>query len=323
MTRSLLALPVLLFLLQVAAPAQNDSSSLSAKQLTKAENVIVQLEQIDSIIANRDFAEYKARVRKLSSNGQEIVSNLPEGDLKTDIATAVYLYESAAVDFNHVEALESAASKCAFEKPGAYRRLCDNSVGSRHDLLFAKARLHMTWARAGIELLKTGRSNSVKPGNREAERENDRALARSVISALKILESEVVVSNSLGDFEASPTLVRVPVERFTSDLQKVSADVELILSWLPQNKLKNELANALSSYQDGGLWWRRVYQPRVINVSDLVSPAVSTPSDTAYLATVPYTVAINWRQGSKYLKRAEDTLKKLDASTDGELARVR
>jgi len=323
MTRPLLALTVLLFVLQVAAPAQTDPSSLSAKQLTKAENVIVQLEQIDAVIANRDFAEYKARVRKLSAGVRGTISNLPEGDLKTDIATAVYLYESAAVDLNHVEAPESAASKCAIEKPGAYRRLCDSSLGSRRDLLFAKARLHVTWARAGIELHRSGRSDSVRPGDREAERENDRALARSVISALKVLESEVVVYNSLGEFETSSTLVRVPVERFTSDLQKVSADVELILSWLPQNKLKHELANALSSYQDGGLWWQRIYQPRVINVSDLVSPAIRTPSDTAYLSTVPYTVAIHWRQGSKYLKRAEDTLKKLDASTGSELARLR
>jgi len=323
MTRSLLALPVLLFLLQVAAPAQIDSSSLSAKQLTKAENVIVQLEQINAIVANRDFAGYKARVRKLFDSTQGTVSNLPEGDLKTDIATAIYLYESAAVDLNHFEAPESAASKCAIEKPGAYRRLCDSSLGSRRDLLFAKARLHVMWARAGIELHKTGRSDSGRPGDREAERENDRALARSVISSLKILESEVVVYNSLGEFEASSTLVRVPVERFTSDLQKVSADVELILSWLPQNKLKNELANALSSYQDGGLWWRRVYQPRVIDVSNLVSPEIRTPSDTAYLSTVPYTVAINWRQGSKYLKRAEDTMKKLDTASGSELAILR
>ena len=322
MTRSLLALPVLLFLLQVATPAQTDSLNLSAKQLTKAEKIIVKLEQIDAVIANRDFAEYKARLRKLSDSVQGTVSNLPEGDLKTDIATAVYLYESAAVDLNHFEAPESAASICANEKPGAYRRLCDSTAGSRRDLLFAKARLHVGWARAGIVLLKIGRSDSGRPGDREAERENDRALAGRVISALKVLESEVVVYNSLGDFEASSTLVRVPVERFTSDLQKVSADVELILSWLPQNKLKNELANALSSYQDGGLWWRRTYQPRVINVADLVSPAIRTPSDAAYLSTVPYTVAINWRQGSKYLKRAEDTLKKLDASTGSELARL-
>ncbi len=170
---------------------------------------------------------------------------------------------------------------------------------------------------------KTGRSDSGRLGDREAERENDRVLAGRVISDLKILESDVVVYNSLGDFEEGATLVRVPVERFNSDLRKVSADVELILSWLPQNKLKNELANALSSYQDGGLWWQRVYQPRVVNVSELVSPPVLTSSDTAYLSTVPYTVAINWRQGSKYLKRAEDTLKKLDTGSGSELAHLR
>ena len=320
MTRTLLALSVLLCLFQVAASGQTDPSRLSAKQFAKAERVIVQLEQIETVIANRNSAEYKARVRKLSASVQGTVSNLPEGDLKTDIATAVYFYELAAGDLNHFEGSEPAPAKCAIEKPGAYRRLCDSSLGSRRDLQLAKARLHVRWARAEIVSYKTGRIDSGRPGDREAERENDRALAGRVIAALKVLESEVVVYNSLGDFEAGSTLVRVPVERFTSDLQKVSADVELILSWLPQNKLKNELANALSSYQDGGLWWQRIYQPRVVNVSDLVSPAVRSSSDTAYLSTVPYTVAINWRQGSKYLKRAEDTLKKLDASTGSELA---
>ena len=323
MIRSLLALPLLLFVLQVAAPGQTDPSSLSAKQVARAENVINKLEQIDTIVASRDFAEYKTRVRKLSDSAQATVSNLPEGDLKTDIATAVYLYESAAADLNHFEASESAASRCAIEKPGAYRRLCDSTLGSRRDLLLAEAGLHVSWARAGLMLNKSGRNHSAGSGDREVERENDRMLAGRVISALRILESDVVIYNSLGDFEAGSTLVRVPVERFTSDLRKVSADVELLLSWLPQNKLKNELANALSSYQDGGLWWQRIYQPRVVNVSDLVSPAIRTSADTAYLATVPYTVAINGRQGSKYLKRAEDTLKKLDTRSGSELAHLR
>ncbi|MEP6707835.1 MAG: hypothetical protein ABJC05_09955, partial [Pyrinomonadaceae bacterium] len=208
-------------------------------------------------------------------------------------------------------------------KPGAYRRLCDNTPGSGRDLLLAKARLHVGWARAEIVSRNAGRSDSGRPSDREAERENDRALAGRIISDLKILESDVVVYNSLADFEEGSTLVRVPVERFTSDLRKVSADAEMILSWLPENRLKNELSNALSSYQDGGLWWQRVYQPRVVNVSELVAPVIRTSSDTAYLSTVPYTVAINWRQGSKYLKRAEDTLKKLDTGSASELAHLR
>ncbi|MEP6707023.1 MAG: hypothetical protein ABJC05_05865, partial [Pyrinomonadaceae bacterium] len=101
MKRSLLALSVLLCLFQVAASGQTDPSSLNTKQLAKAESVIVQLEQIEKVIANRNSAEYKAGVRKLSANAQGTVSNLPEGNLKTDIASAVYFYELAAVDLNH------------------------------------------------------------------------------------------------------------------------------------------------------------------------------------------------------------------------------
>jgi hypothetical protein len=73
--------------------------------------------------------------------------------------------------------------------------------------------------------------------------------------------------------------------------------------------LKTEISNALDSYRDGAFWWQKIDQPRVVRVSDLTATDTSrTPSDTVFLSTVPYTVAIHWRQAGRYLKHAEELI---------------
>jgi hypothetical protein len=135
---------------------------------------------------------------------------------------------------------------------------------------------------------------------------NDQMLAARAISALKHLDRDVLVYRSLGDFEESGKLARVSFEAFRNDLGEVSAEVEPLLSRLPQSRLKTEIRNALDSYRDGAFWWQKIDQPRVVHVSALTfSEITRTSSDTALLANVPYTVAIHWRQAEKHLKRAE------------------
>lgn len=141
----------------------------------------------------------------------------------------------------------------------------------------------------------------------ENEAGDDQSRAALAIAALKRLESGVLVYRSLGDFEADGRLARVSFEVFSSDLHEVAAEVAPLLSRLPQGKLRTEISNALESYRDGAFWWRKIYQPRIVQVSALTSVEnTRTPSDTALLATVPYTVAIHWRQAGKYLQRAEE-----------------
>ena len=131
-------------------------------------------------------------------------------------------------------------------------------------------------------------------------------LAARSIDAVKRLERNVLVYRSLGEFEANGRLARVSFEAFTDDLGKVTAEVEPMLSRLPQGRLKTEISNALASYRDGAFWWQKIDQPRVVHVSSLTyTNSNPTPSDTAFLSTVPYTVAIHWRQAGRYLKRAE------------------
>lgn len=134
----------------------------------------------------------------------------------------------------------------------------------------------------------------------------DLTLAARAIAALKRLDDDVLIYRSLGDFEENGRIARVSYEVFENDLQKVIAEVEPILSQLSQNKLKIELRNALYSYRDGGFWWVRIHQARVVNVSAMTFTETSaTPSEAVFMSTVPYTIAIHWRQASKYLERAE------------------
>jgi len=137
---------------------------------------------------------------------------------------------------------------------------------------------------------------------------DERVLAARTITALKRLDSQVIVYRSLADFEDQGKLARVPFAQFANDLQAVINEVEPMLSRMPQSRLKTEITNALYSYRDGAFWWERIDQPRVVHISALTSIETRTSSDSAFLATVPYTVAIHWRQANRYLKRAEELI---------------
>ena len=140
----------------------------------------------------------------------------------------------------------------------------------------------------------------------ETKLTDEMVLAARSMAALKRLEKDVLVYRSLGEFESNGKLAKVSYQAFKNDLTEVTAEVEPLLSRLPQSKLKAELGNALASYRDGEFWWQKIDQPRVVNVSALTSSRYrSAPSDDAFVDTIPYTVTIHWRQANRYLRRAE------------------
>jgi hypothetical protein len=140
-------------------------------------------------------------------------------------------------------------------------------------------------------------------------RTEDQILTTRAIAALKRLDRDVLVYRSLGDFEESGKLARVSFEVFKNDLREVTEEVEPLLSRLPQSRLKTEISNALDSYRDGAFWWQKIDQRRVVHVSALAfAENTRTPSDAVFLSTVPYTVAMHWRQAGRYLKRAEELM---------------
>jgi hypothetical protein len=130
--------------------------------------------------------------------------------------------------------------------------------------------------------------------------------SRRAIAQLKRLEQQVIVYRSLGDFEDGRRLAHVPLATFEKELSAVTGDVEAILARMPAGQLQTQLANALASYRDGVFWWRQIDQPRVVDVSALrYSEKRSQPADEVLTSSMPYTVAINWRQAARYLAHAQ------------------
>jgi hypothetical protein len=127
-------------------------------------------------------------------------------------------------------------------------------------------------------------------------------------AALKRLETNVIVYRSLSQFEADGRLARVPLQTFETELTKVNNELGSLLAEIPAGKFRTEIINALDSYRDGVFWWRQIDQPRVVHVSALSSEPNRSSADTTYLSTIPYTVAIHWRQAQKYLSKAEKNL---------------
>ncbi|MGH9908018.1 MAG: hypothetical protein ACRD8U_20810 [Pyrinomonadaceae bacterium] len=300
MKRTIVALFAALVILPIAVQGQTDRFRLSSKQLAKIESIIDQLEQLPT-----QPAEQSTRLRKLWSSVGTIAARLPEGDIKTDLETAAYWYEEAARDRGFSS--DYPRRGCYAEKPGAYQTLCEDFSGSGTELILAKAQLHLGWVKALVSFHKTG-SRDPQLGEIKLERMNDRLLAARAIDLLKVLESDVITYDSLADFQDGAKLARVSFEVFQQHLEKISVESALILSWLPPDKLKSEINNALLSYQDGGFWWQKTYSPKVIHVSHFTTKASWNATDTNYLCTVPYTIAINWRHGSRYIKRAEKIL---------------
>jgi hypothetical protein len=132
----------------------------------------------------------------------------------------------------------------------------------------------------------------------------DQVVAAQAIFLLKRLDNDVIVYRSLGEFEESGKLARVSLEIFKNDLHEVTAEVEPIILRLADTRLKTEIRNALNSYRDGAFWWQKIYQPRVVNVSELTPLERPSSADAVLLANIPYTVAVHWRQANKYLHRA-------------------
>jgi hypothetical protein len=145
--------------------------------------------------------------------------------------------------------------------------------------------------------------------NVNSEISSDPVGAARAIAALKRLDRDVIIYRSLGDFEAEGKLARVSFQAFANDLQAVTTEIEPMLLLMPEGRLKAEIRNALDSYRDGAFWWQKINQSRVVHVSALTSfQKTRTTADSAFLASVPYTVAIHWRQAGKYLKRAEELM---------------
>ncbi len=133
--------------------------------------------------------------------------------------------------------------------------------------------------------------------------------ASRAVQQLKHLQKSVIVYKSLGEFEENGKLANVSRETFETELAAVTPQLQDIIARMPTGKLKSQLTNALASYRDGAFWWAKIDQRRVISAASLAFEQKEvSPSDASFASTIPYTVAIHWRQAARYLAQAERNL---------------
>ena len=129
-------------------------------------------------------------------------------------------------------------------------------------------------------------------------------LASGAINALRQLQSQTMVYNSLSDFEASHRIARVSLRTFKANLARMTDELESVVMKISDPKLRAFLINALDSYRDGVFWWSKIDRSRVVAIGELKSEFTSS-SEEVFNDTIPYTVIIHWRQADQFLRKAE------------------
>ncbi|HJQ35317.1 MAG TPA: hypothetical protein VJ866_24410 [Pyrinomonadaceae bacterium] len=292
----------LLCLLVFAGGTARTSAQVRApggKELKKTEALLSNLRRLEE--AADAPGSLQKTAAKLYPGLYAKVSGLRDGDLKTDIATAVALYESAlrasyeAVPRAEVEG-EGGAPDCAREMREAYVRLCREASG-RAALLRAKARLHARWA--GVELLyargdRTDATLEAVSAIR-AERATDRALAEEALHVLEELAAE-----ARDDERAEGRSVN-----FRDRLEQL----ERILASLPRDRARGLLGEARDAFRDR-LYWQMKAAParaRVVDANSFAEPGVlprlGLTADDADAAA-----RANLRAALKFIRKAKEEI---------------
>jgi hypothetical protein len=290
------------------------------RELKKAEKVLANLTELQT--ASIDLNAYKAAYRKLYPKLFINVTGLREGDLKTDLSTAAFLYEKA---YGVERGKDASVADCNNEVRELYKSLCMRSSNpTSTQLLLAKAQLHAGWAGALIRFYRGNKDASTVATLSEIKKERsiDMKIAERSLAILKTLDKEVNSYSSLAEFEARNQVARVSFDKLAGDFETVATTTQQLLSSLPRNLLYYQLQNALNSYSDGLFWWQKTRTRRdaaVISVRNWTEPATQKPLGFD-AGTINYTVICNWRKARKHIanaaveiERARDNLSDSDS----------
>jgi len=282
MPRKVLLLTLLC--LHVFAPGV-DARAAGSKDLKRAGAVVSKLKRLEEAAASRAPGALRKAASKVYPGLFSTVSKLKDSDLKTDLSTAVALYDSAARDAGGRARLD-----CSRELRESYSRLCREAAASvddgRADLLAAKARLHTRFAEAELLHARGVRDEATLETLKRirAERSTDIALAREALRALKELTGTPADSDKL-------------------------EEVGLILASLPRGQVYTLLRNAFDASRDALCWQSRTLPSRalVVNVNSYASPdplrILDTRDDDADRAALS-----NRRAALKFIRRAEEAI---------------
>ena len=290
---SLTLLSLLVFAGGGSARAANEVKE-SKKDLKRAEAVLSKLRRLEETSATADPNTFIKTARKLYPELFSKVSALREGGLKTELTTAVFLYESSL----RAARQGGGASDCARELRESYARLClETGAGGRAAFLRAKALLHAR--RAEAELLyargESGAATLDAVSHIRAERDTDRALASDALQTLK----ELVAASSSTD-DARPAL----------DIAGRLEAFDRVLASLPRDRAHQLLREARDALRDS-LYWRLKAAPALALVIDAGSftPRGELPRLRLRADDATHAAQANLHTALKFISKAEEELK--------------
>lgn len=291
-----IALLTLLCLPVFAAQASAQERAPGGKELRRVEAVLSEFRRLEATAASEAPGAFGKAARSLYHGLFESVSELSDGDLKTDLSTAAALYESAARAVG--------AADCARELREAYARLCEEARGDRARLLRAKARLHAGRAAAALLYARGARDGETLDALSliRAERATDRALAEEALRELK----ELAAALGGGGCDEAPS------ETLAGSL----GQLDRLLASLPRDRTAGLLREARAALRDG-LYWRLKAAPAralVVNANSFDAaepgalPRLGLRADDAGRAA-----RANLRAALKFIGRAEEVLGRVNA----------
>ncbi|HEX5707132.1 MAG TPA: hypothetical protein VFX96_07540 [Pyrinomonadaceae bacterium] len=235
------------------------------------------------------------------------VADMHQSDLKTDLDTAVFLYEEAARAW-----LTSggSAADCGRERRDIYVPLClALRGGTRRQLLISKARLHARWAEAAVRGFR-GEDNAETLSAlsaMKAARANDLLLAASVVETLKSLE-ETVNTILTTDPEGRRTVSRAAFDKSHAKLAEALRESGAQIAAMPRSAAFYSLSKAWRGYKDGLFWYQKVHQSKRLVVA--VGGFDTDPLKDLRLDAeqVTDTVAANWNAAVKSTRAAQQSL---------------
>jgi hypothetical protein len=295
-----------------SAPAHD----LREKDVARGESILLKLRRLEQLTkVSAGSEKHRKLVSKMYPGLFVEVADLRESDLRTDLTTAVFLYDEilqSQIDSNN------SAPDCQSEPREIYARLCEeNRDGRLADFLMAKARLHTRWAEAVINYHR-GQNDVVTMATLQLireERHNELHLAGQAVEALQSLEKNLCSYATRGEFEEQRALARVPFERLSLDVSKTLQTIDRILLSLPRAPLFYSLYHARNAYANGLFWWQKnqrrsklVVSARAFNQPDEMN------SSKLDAVEIGYTVVINWRKAIRHTREAAHIIESFKTS---------
>ncbi len=279
------------------------------KELRKAEAVISKLLRLEESAATdaTDPAAFDETARRLYPALFVNVSALSDGDLKTELATAAALYDSA----RGARAGSGVRPDCSRELRDSYFRLCLES-GDRARLARAKAALHMRRAQTLLLYARGDRERATLDAlaDLRAERGTDLSLAEEALNALKELAGAQASKPEPFSAQASK---QTPAQLSASHEPSASRDpstsleqLDRLLASLPRTRVRQLLASARDAFRDG-LFWQLKSLPAhslVVSADSFTDPERLRPLDLN-ADDASRTALQNLRAAQKFISRAE------------------